>query len=156
MSFSSPETAHAPGCHSWRGGGGGSLPSTSQLPDLSRSPNNEENNGSSQREKENEQWLLSPPPQLLATREGCGPGCAGAMPAPAGSAVHGARASRGRNPGWQPARGGDAGQIKGPQAPLLAPPRGEPARVRALRHVEHPKNQSKWWGAASPCPWWGG
>lgn len=61
--------------------------------------------------KENEQWLLSPPPQLLAAREGCGRSCAGAMPAPAGSAVHGVQASRGRNPGWQP--GGDAGRIKG-------------------------------------------
>lgn len=29
---------------------------------------------------------------------------------------------------------------------------GAPAGVGALRHVEHPKNQSKWWGRCIPLP----
>lgn len=122
MSFSSPEAAHAPGCHSWRGGGEAPSPAR---PNLSESPNHEENKG-----KKNEQWLLFPVP-LRATGEGRGRSCAGRR---------GLSCAR----SW-----GDVGWIKGPPSPLPAP-QGAPAAICALWHVEHPKNRSKWWGAAIP------
>lgn len=149
MSFSSPETAHAPGCHSWRGGGGGSLPGTSQLLDLSRSPNCEKNIGSSQTTKEKEQWLLSSPPQPLAACRGCSRSCAGATLAPAGSAVCGVRASWGRNPGWQ--LGGDVGRIKGPQAPLPAP-LGSTRRGRGSAAREASQESEQMVGGCVPLP----
>lgn len=113
------------------GGGGGSFPSTSRLPDIPSSPNHQENNGSSQRGKANEQWLFFPVPPFHPSCQPRGKDSAAVVLGPAGSAV-----------GW----------IKDPRAPLPTP-WGAP---RALWHVEHPKNQSKWWGAASPYPWQGG
>lgn len=130
MSFSSPETANAPGTaalperDSQLAGRGERLCARLGTPRVL---------GASQVPK------LPPESREL---EGKQP----AAPLPSPLSPH--RAAQ--RPHLCPATERGVGWIKG-SSPAPPGPRGSPAGVGALRHAEHPKNWSKWWGEHRGC-----